>query len=144
MAAFAKSVFEAGQSVPCEIHMNPKSYLPKKTAISTSLDELLFVLQQNFCARLKDTFLPRCCNICRFRNVESARSTLYDFTLHHVDIVKGKTMLEVPKFNMKSTETLLIESPDVNNAANVRAHLTQCMSALYGIYFHSIQKTFLS
>ena len=143
MAAFAKSIFEAGQSVPYGIRISPKSYLPTKTAINSSLDELIGELQRKFGAKLKDSLLLQGGAVSIDGVTLKAQGRhFYDFTLHHVDIVKGQTVLEVPRFCMRATTVLLTESPEVGNAVNVRAHLTQCLSSLYGIDFHSIQKTF--
>ena len=47
MEAYAKSVFEAGQSVSYGVNINPKSYLPTRTAVMSSLSKLIEVQRKN-------------------------------------------------------------------------------------------------
>ena len=64
------------------------------------------------------------------------------FTLHHVHIEKGKTILEVPKFQQKDSTVLFVEAPDVASGVSMRAHLDNYLQLTCGVDFHSMQKRF--
>ena len=66
----------------------------------------------------------------------------YDFTLHHVNAVKGKTVLDPPQFCIKSSTALFVEGLEVPSASNLRERLSDALSSSYGVDFDSVQKTF--
>ena len=65
-----------------------------------------------------------------------------DFTLHHIHIRKGKTVLERPKFSIISSTVLFVERPDVGNGSNKRAIFDGNIRLLCGVNLTSIQKQF--
>ena len=63
----------------------------------------------------------------------------FDFTIHHVDIMKGRTLLDQPQFSLEASTILLEERPDVALASNIRANLNDHLKLSYGIDFNSVQ-----
>ena len=48
IAALLRAVFEAGQSMPCGVKVDPKSYTPSRTAIMNSLREMAKSFRDHF------------------------------------------------------------------------------------------------
>ena len=48
LASFAKALFEAGQSVPYVMAIDPTSYLPSRAAVSTALKSLVSEYEKFF------------------------------------------------------------------------------------------------
>lgn len=67
----------------------------------------------------------------------------YDFTLHHVEIKKGRTVLEQPEFNITATTILFVGGPEVSTAANLRRSLSDFIILTYGVNFDCIKKHLL-
>lgn len=87
MAAYAKAVFSAGQSVPVGIPINAKSYLPSRTAIKSSLDRLEVKLCAIFSKELRTNLLSQGGAV----SVDGVTLKLqgkqyYDFTIHHISM----------------------------------------------------------
>ena len=122
MAACAKAAFESWQSVPCGIPINRKSYLPSLTAINTAMKYLLSEQLEIFAAKLRAVLSELGCAVL----IDGATLKLqdrhfYDSAMHHVYIVKRKTVLVSPVFNIKSTTVLFLEGPRSATGVNLRA-----------------------
>ena len=65
-----------------------------------------------------------------------------DYTLHYLSVCKGRTILEPPKFAIKTTTILFVKGPEVTSGANLRAHFDEHLHTSYGVSFNSIQNVF--
>ena len=68
------------------------------------------------------------------------RRHYYDFTVHHIHMVRPRNVLEVPKFGLKTSKTLFLEGPEINNAENIRSLIDTYLEAKFGVSFDSLQK----
>ena len=66
----------------------------------------------------------------------------YDFTVHHIHIVRPRNVLEVPKFGLKTGTILFLEGPEINNAESIRSLIDTHLEAKFGVSFDSLQKKF--
>ena len=67
---------------------------------------------------------------------------LYDFTVHHFNVKKPRTLTERPTFSIRTSTVLLIEVPKVPNTVNIRTCLNDKLVNDYGVEFDTIQKHF--
>ena len=101
-AVFAKSVFKARQSVPFGMEINPKSYLPTRTAIDKSMEDLLAEWEQNFILKLQTDIIDGDVAISIAGGTLKAQGRhFFDFTMHHFGIQRGKQFYHRQRFESK-------------------------------------------
>ena len=66
----------------------------------------------------------------------------YDFTSHHIDVTCSASVMEAPKFGIKTSTILFLEGPSVANAANITSMLDENLRNHFGVDFNSIRKNF--
>ena len=143
IAAFAESIFKAGQSIPYGVPVNRKSYLPTRSAVNTALTGLVEEWREKFTLQLKSNLM----SLGGAVSVDSVTLKVQnrhflDFTVHHLTISEGRTVLERPSFTIQSSTILFLESPDVASGQNMRSCIDEKLRACYGVDFNSIQKQF--
>ncbi len=143
IATFAESVFKAGQTIPYGVSVNRKSYLPTRTAVNTALTNLVKKWREKFSVHLKSSLM----SLGGAVSVDSVTLKIQnrhflDFTVHHLTIAEGRTVLERPSFTIKDSTILFLESPDVASGQNMRSCIDENLRAYYGVDFNSMQKQF--
>ena len=131
IALLAESIFKAGQTIPYGVSINRKSYLPMKTAIHSSMDKMVGEWRESFKTYLKNELLGSwgAVSIDRVTLKMQGRNFL-DFTMHHVDMKKGNSILERPKSSIISSTVLFVEAPDVSSGCNKRAIFEENLRSL--------------
>ena len=122
IALFAESILKAGQTAPFGVSINRNSYLPTKTAINASLEQLVHDWRTSFRKYLNDELISSggAVTIDAVTLKVQGRQFL-DFTVHHMHMTKPKSILEKPNFSIISNTVLFIEGSDVSSGANKRA-----------------------
>lgn len=143
MAAYAKAVFSAGQSVPVGIPINAKSYLPSRTAIKSSLDRLEVKLCAIFSKELRTNLLSQGGAV----SVDGVTLKLqgkqyYDFTIHHISMKRPANVVSFPTFGIRTSTILFLEGPAKSDGESIRNLLDVHLKEKYGIGFDSIHGTF--
>jgi len=143
MACYAEAVFKAGQTVPHGVPINRASYLPSHIAVKNALSRLVSAQKTKFTKLFHETYngLGGAITIDGV-HLKVQGKHYYDFTVHHIDIVRANPFLDKPEFNMKTTTVLFVEGPTVGNAVNIRGLLDTNLQREYGTSFDSIQKNF--
>ena len=123
MTMFAKALFELGKTVPVHESVNPKSYLPGKTAVTASVKELAHSLRENF----KRKMVAGCIANGGAVSVDGVHlkangKHYYDFTVHIMKIADKKGAQHT-EFEVENKSLLLVEGPEVATATNIREQI---------------------
>ena len=133
MRSFAKTIFELGQKVPANELIDPKSYLPGRTAVTTAVKELRDESRQNFIAQMHSGKL----RYGGAATIDGVHLNLhgrhyYDFTLHSMHF-REKGPFSGVQFEIKTVPLLLVEGPDPPTAKNIRTRLNSALLENYEI-----------
>jgi len=143
IAKYAEAVFKAGQTVPFGANISTNSYVPSRTAVKNALERLAVQKRKNF-ARI---FLESLESLGGAVTIDGVNLKVqgrhyYDFTVHHIDVVRPKSVLDLPKFQLKTSTILFVEGPPVGTANNIRSHLDSNLKSQFGTSFDAIQKNY--
>ena len=144
MASLLESVFVAGQTVPAGVRVNPKSYIPSRTAIGNSVCKQAESLRRAFAILLRDKILSWVDAVSGDHVVLKVQCRpLYDFTLHHIKVIKPRNLTESSTFRIRRKTLLLVEGPDSPTAAKMRGILDENLQATYEISLEKIQEKYI-
>ena len=142
MKDFAQSIFEMGQSVPENEKIDPKSYLPGRTAVTSAVKELSEQLRSNFTSEVQNGLLEYggAATIDGV-HLKVQGKHYFDFTLHFMDIQEKGRFSKV-EFKIRNVTLLVTEAPDHPNAKNIRQCINAALVHKYGTTMDFFTKGF--
>ena len=139
---FAKSIFEMGQSIFANESIDPSGYLPGRTAVTNAVHDISNNLRTKFVAEKKYGRLQFGGAV----TVDGVPLKLkgkqyYDFTLHFLEVKENGPFSDV-SFFLRNVTLLLIESPAVASACNIRKALDDALLQKYNTLLNTFLKRF--
>ncbi len=143
MNCLLRSVFEVGQSIPLGVTVEKKTYIPSRTAMCNSMKKMVEELRHEFRDKHMKSILSLGGAISTNGvTLKAQNKHYYDFTIHHFIIRKPQTPTDSPIFTIRATSIVLVEGPNIPNAANIRACLNDKLINDCSIDFGTMQKNF--
>ena len=123
--------------------INPKCYLPGRIAVTSAIGEINKSLRQKFAAQIES----KCLKYVDAVSVDGVHLKVkgkhyYDFTVHYME-VDTKKLFDEPVFRICNLTLLLVGSPPVPNARNIRDALNIALLEKYEIGLDYFLKFFI-
>ena len=120
-----------GQSVPENETINPRSYLPGRTAVTNAVKDLSHKCRQDFVSELRKGSLQHGGAITIDGvHLKVQGKHFYDFNLHFMEVsVNGP--LQGPTFKIRNIALLIVEGPDSPTAQNIKICLNNALMKKY-------------
>ncbi len=119
MFKFARTLSKLGQTVPFYEKVDPKSYLPGKSAVSKAVKEMAQGPRKEFVQEMqRGSFKSGGAVSVDRMHVKVSVKHFIDFTVHYMFVTRKKGH-EEPMFEFKNKTLMLVEGPEIAIATNI-------------------------
>ncbi len=133
MSEFAKALVELRQTVPVHENVEPMSYFPGQTAVTTAVKEFPHSMQKQFLEEMIDGCIKhRGAVSADWVHLKANGKHYYDFTVHFMRI-KCDNSHDEPAFQFDNNCLMLIEGPKLPTASHIRRNREAALLREYQI-----------